>query len=85
MEWVEFIKVFEDNELVVYKYSHDCYDYDGTIKIKKAKEFMENNSSITPSKSDISHNIFALGVISRVNTWIKNEQPLLDKFKICYE
>lgn len=85
MEWVEFIKVSEDDEFVLYKYSHDCYDHDGTIKIKKTKDFSENNASIIPSQSDISHNIYALGVVSRVNTWIKNDQPLLDKYKISYE
>ena len=76
--WVEFIKEFEDADWVVYRYSHDCTDYDVMVKIKKDKVFREDNVVIMPSKCDCLNNKFAYCVISRVFTWIRDDQPLLD-------
>lgn len=84
MGWVEFIKAFEDEDWVEYHYSHDCRDYDGKVKVRKVKEFSEDNVFIVPSKSDVANHKFAYNVAARIYTWIKNDQPLLDKCCLAY-
>jgi hypothetical protein len=37
MEWVIFVIINEDSEWVTYKYSYDCEELDGTVRIKKLK------------------------------------------------
>lgn len=83
MGWVKFIKIFEDNEWVIYKYSHDCEDFDGTVKIRKVKTLTDNDVIIVPSKSDTSK-IFAFKVMGQVYKWIKSNEPLQDRYMLAY-
>ena len=52
MGWVVFEKIYEDEDYIVYKYSHDCYDMDGIIIVKKVFWYRIDLSKIWVNFSD---------------------------------
>lgn len=83
MGWVKFKKISEHNEWVIYKYSYDCEDFDGIVKIRKVKNLTDNDVFITPSNSD-KHKIFAFKVMGQVNKWLKNDEVLQERYILAY-
>lgn len=84
MGWVKFVKINEDSEWVTYKYSHDCEELDGTVKIKKVKNLSDGDFTIDPSRSDFKNNHFAFQVILQVRKWINGDLPLLENYSLSY-
>lgn len=80
MGWTKFVKIYEDGEWVIYKYSHDCEEYDGVVKIRKVKNLSDTDFVITPSRSDFKNNYFAFKIILQVSKWIENNEPLPENY-----
>ena len=69
MGYVVFKNIYEDENCVIYAYSHDSKIYDGVIKIQKVRYTPDNASGfdkyieITPSSTDTSNNLFAMKTV----------------------
>lgn len=84
MGWVEFVKEFEDEEWIVYKYSHDCVDYDGEVRIRKVQKLTDDDYIIHTSKSDWSNRVWAMKVILFVHKRYRNGEASLEKHMLAY-
>ena len=72
--WVVFEKIFEDEHCIEYKYCHDSFEMDGTIKIMKESSYNVETGSIFEKFSDEEKSEIFRVVLEELN-----EEPKVNK------